>query len=145
MAFLTLEDRQNSFECVVFSSVYEKYSQYIQKGEMVFVRGNVSESGEQTFKILCEEIFPLSEVRNRMSDGLQLIINTKNLDEKSVDKLQELVRQHPGTIPLYIEVRPNGNGAGFLLRSMKYKVVITDELLHELQILLGKENVVIKN
>jgi DNA polymerase-3 subunit alpha len=145
MAFLTLEDRQNSFECVVFSSIYEKYSQYINKGEMVFVRGVVKESSEQTFKLICNEIFPLNEVRNRMSGGLQLIIDTENFNEKTIDELHRIIKKYPGTIPLFLEVRPNGNGIGFILRSQKYLIVITDDFLEELYGLLGQQNVKIKN
>lgn len=145
MAFLTLEDKFNSFECVVFSSIYDKYSDYIKKGEMVFIFGKVSESGESTFKVLCDEIIPISEIRNRMSNGLQLIIDIKDFNESNVDELQELIKKYPGSIPLYFEMRPNGNGSSIVLGSRKYKVMVTDELLETLQKMLGKKNVLIKN
>jgi len=145
MAFITLEDRHNSFEGVVFASVYEKYGNYINKGEMVFVKGKVSDPGDQTFKMLCDEVIPLGEVRNRMSHGLQLVVNTNTLKEEEIARLQEIIRQHPGTIPLFFEMRVNGNDTGFILKSKKYRVVVTDEFLSELQSLLGKQNVFIKN
>ena len=145
MAFITLEDRHNSFEGVVFSSVYEKYSSYINKGDTVFVRGRVSESGEHSFKILCDEIIPVSEIHNRLSRGLQLIINTPEVSEKEIEKLHEIIKRHPGTVPLYFEMRPNGNGANFVFRSRKYQVMVSEEFLAELRKLLGDNNIVIKN
>jgi len=144
MAFVTLEDKFNSFEAVVFSSVYEKYSSFISKGEMVFVRGRVSESTEKSFKMLCDEIFPLSEVRNRMAQGLQLTIQTGKVDERLVDELHHIMKQYPGTIPVFFDIRPNGNGTGFLMKSQKFRVVLTDEFIEKLQQLLGAENVQIK-
>jgi DNA polymerase III alpha subunit len=145
MAFLTLEDKFNSFESVVFASVYEKYNDYINKGEMIFILGKVSESGENTFKLLCNEIVPINEIRNRLSNGLHLIITTKDFSENKVDELQTLIQNYPGSIPLYFEMRPNGNSAGLVLCSRKYTVVVTDELLEKLHNLLGKNNVLIKS
>lgn len=145
MAFITLQDYQNSFEGVVFASVYEKYSQYINKGEMVFVKGKVSESGDQTFKMLCDEVIPLGEVRNRMANALYLTLYTNSLKEEDVERLYEIITQYPGTIPLYFDVRPNGDGAGLLMRSKKYHVVLTDEFLQKLQEILGEDNVSIRN
>ena len=145
MAFLTLEDKFNSFESVVFASVYEKYSDYINKGEMIFILGKVSESGENTFKLLCNEIVPIGEIRNRLSNGLHLIITTKDFNENKVDQLQDLIKNYPGSIPLYFEMRPNGNSTGLTLCSRKYSVVVTDELMEKLHKLLGKNNVLIKS
>ncbi len=145
MAFITLEDQQNSFEGVVFASVYEKYSEYIVKGEMVFVRGNVDDSGESSFKMLCEEIIPLSEVRNRMAKGVQVTINTKTFTEDQIKDLQAIISSHQGAVPLFFEMRPNGNGTGLVMRSRKYRVVLSDEFLEALQKLLGKNNIVVKN
>lgn len=144
MAFVTLEDKYSSFEAVVFASVYEKYGLYVQKGEMVFVRGKVSESSEKTFKMLCDEIIPLSEVRNRMAQALQLIIHTTQIDENLVENLHAVIKEYPGTTPVFFEIRPNGNGMGFLMKSRKFKVVLTDDFLDKLKGLLGSENVVIK-
>ena len=144
MAFLSLEDKFNSFEGVVFSSIYEKYSDYINKGEMIFILGKVSEAGENTFKLLCNEIIPIAEIRNRLSNGLQLIINTKDFSENKIDELHELIKEYPGSIPLYFEVRPNGNSNGFVLSSRKYSIIITDQLLEKLYNLIGKNNVLVK-
>ncbi len=145
MAFISLEDRHNSFEGVVFASVYEKYSKYINKGDTVFVRGRVSESGDHTFKMLCDEIIPVSEVHNRLSAGIQLIIHTGDVNESEIDKLYEIIKKYPGTVPLFFEVHPNGNGASFILRSRKYQVMVTDEFLEELRKLLGEKNIIIRN
>ena len=145
MAFVTLESHYHSFEAVVFASVYSKYADFIEKGNLVFVRGRVSDSGEQSFKILCDEIFPLHEVRNRMSAGLQIIIDIKAIDDREVARLNEIVKQFPGTTPLFFEVRTNGNAQGFIMRSRKYAVILTEEFLNQLYSLLGKENIIIKN
>ena len=144
MAFITLEDKFNSFEGVVFSSIYEKYSNYLTKGEMVFVRGKVSETSENSFRMLCDEIIPISEVWHRFSNGLHLIINPQNLKEEAIEKLQNLIQKYPGDMPLFFEMRANGNGDGLIMRSKKFQVLLTDEFLQELKKIIGEDNVQIK-
>ncbi len=144
MAFITLEDKNNTFEGVVFSSVYEKYSTFLTKGEMVFVKGKVSEAEEKTFRMICDEIIPISEVRNRLSNGLQITIDPKIFSEGQISRLQHIINKYPGKIPLYFEMLPNGDGAGLVMRSKKYQIVLTDEFLTELYQIIGKENIQIK-
>ncbi len=155
MAFITLEDRFNSFEGVVFASVYEKYGVYVNKGEMVFVQGKASEPNENTFKMLCNEIIPIAQMRSRMSQGIQLIIDIKKVSEEDVEKLLGIIKHYPGSTSLYVEMRVNGNGngqgnghsaaTGFVMRSRRYKVLVTDEFIESLHDLLGEKKVIIRN
>ncbi|MBN2364641.1 MAG: DNA polymerase III subunit alpha [Calditrichaeota bacterium] len=144
MAFITMEDKTHSFEGVVFSSVYEKYSMYLNKGELIFAKGKVSEAEEKTFRMLCDEIIPLAEVRNRLSNGLQLIVDPHNFKEEKLSELLHLIQHFPGNIPLYFEMRPNGNGSGLVMRSKKFQVILSDEFLDKLQDIMGKKNIHIK-
>ncbi len=139
MAFITLEDRFQSFEGVVFASVFEKYSDFIQKGNLVFVRGKVSDKSESSFKILVDEIFPISEVRNRWAKGLKIRLRTSEMEEHQVDSLYKLMKEFPGTTPVFFEVYTQDNGGGFLLRSRRYRVVLTDELLNNLRQTVGDD------
>ena len=129
---------------VVFSSVYEKYSSYLNKGEMIFVRGKVSETSENSFRMLCDEIIPISEVWHRFSNGLYLVINPKQIKDAVINKLQKLNQKHPGDMPLYFEMKTNGNSNGLIMRSNKFQVILTDEFLKELQKIIGEGNIQIK-
>jgi DNA polymerase-3 subunit alpha len=144
MAFITLEDKFNSFEGVVFASIYEKYSSYLNKGEIIFVKGKVSETSENSFRLLCDEIIPISEVWHRFSNGLYLVINPKLIKETVINKLQKLIQKHPGDMPLYFEMKTNGNSNGLIMRSKKFQVILTDEFLRELQKIIGEGNIQIK-
>ncbi|MFQ5584323.1 MAG: OB-fold nucleic acid binding domain-containing protein, partial [Calditrichia bacterium] len=145
MAFVTLEDRINSFEAVVFSSVYGKYGHLLGEGEMVFVIGKVTNASENSFKLLCDEIFPLEEVRNRLAGSLKIIINPQDFSNKQVDSLHNLIREHPGNIPLFFEFRSNGNGETILVQSRKFKVLLSDEFIKQIQAIVGKNSIIIGN
>jgi DNA polymerase-3 subunit alpha len=141
MAFITLEDKENSFEGVVFSSVYEKYSNFIKSGEIVYLRGKISQSDENSFKVLCDEIFDAAEVWNRLSNRLVLAIRPNSLKEGEIDRLEKILQHHSGDVPIYFEVKLNGSDPGFLMKSKNLKVLIKEELLNDLQTILGKENI----
>lgn len=141
MAFVTFEDRINSFEGIVFSSTFEKYGQYLKAGEIVFVAGKVDDQGDNTFKMLCDEIIPIGESRNRLAESVRLTVDTSHISMEAIDSLFRIIRDHPGSIPLMFEVRTEGNGAGLLLKSRKFRVLLSDEFLHQVQEILGSEAV----
>lgn len=141
MAFVTFEDRFSSFEGVVFSSIYEKYGPYLKEGEMVFVTGKVDDQGDSAFKMICDEIIPMSESRNRMADSVKLTVDASNISIEKIDTLYQVIRDHPGAVPLMFNVRTDGNGMGLLLKSRRFKVLLTDEFLHGVQEILGNDAV----
>jgi DNA polymerase-3 subunit alpha len=141
MAFVTFEDKFNSFEGVVFSSVYEKFGPYLKEGETVFVSGKVDDQGDNTFKMICDEIIPMSESRNRMADSIRLKVDTRNITIEKIDSLYKVIRDHPGAVPLMFDVRTEGNGLGLLLKSRKFKVLLTDEFIEQVKGILGNDAV----
>jgi DNA polymerase III alpha subunit len=145
MAFVTFEDKFSSFEGVVFSSIYEKYGPFLKEGEMVFVTGKVDDQGDSTFKMICDEIIPMSESRNRMADSVKLTVDTSNISIEKIDTLYQVIRDHPGAVPLMFDVRTDGNGMGLLLKSRRFKVLLTDDFLHNVQKILGNDAVKIGN
>jgi DNA polymerase-3 subunit alpha len=141
MAFVTFEDKFNSFEGVVFSSTYEKFGEYLKEGEIVFVSGKVDDQGDNTFKMICEEIIPMSESRNRMAESVLLRVNTRTITTDKIDTLYKVIRDHPGVVPLMFDVQTEGNGLGLLLKSRKFKVLLSDEFIEQVKEILGNDAV----
>ena len=145
MAFLTLEDRYNSFEVVVFSGVYEKFGDFLSKGEMVFVIGKVNSATEESFKLICEEIMPLEEVRNRLAGSIKITIDTKRISPEQIEAIHRLVKENPGFVPLIFDIHTNGNGEGLLLKSKKFQVLLSDDFIKKIQQIVGKGSIRIRN
>ncbi len=141
MAFVTFEDKFSSYEGIVFSSTYEKYSQHLQPGEVLFVTGKVDDAGDQTFKMLCDEIIPMSESRSRMAEKVELHVNTSTISTHQIEALYSIIREFPGSTPLYFNVYTSGNGGGLLLKSRRFRVLPSDDFIHKVQDVLGREAV----
>ena len=66
MCFLTLEDLLGTVEVVVFPRDYEKYRQYLEEENKVFVRGRVSEEDDAPSKLICESIIPFEQTKKEL-------------------------------------------------------------------------------
>ena len=66
MAILTLEDLLGTVEVVVFPRDYEKYKEYLQEENKVFIRGHVSEEDDAPSKLICESVVPFSQTRKEL-------------------------------------------------------------------------------
>ena len=66
MAFLTLEDLVGSVEIVIFPRDYEKYQQYLNEENKVFIKGRVSEEDEAASKLICESVIPFDQTRREL-------------------------------------------------------------------------------
>ena len=59
MAFVRIEDRHSSAECVILPKVFSKYSHLLNKDAAVAVRGSVRADSEKGFRIVADSLEPL--------------------------------------------------------------------------------------
>ncbi|MDZ7393326.1 MAG: DNA polymerase III subunit alpha [candidate division KSB1 bacterium] len=138
--FFTLEDLTGTGECLMFSSNFEKYREYLYAGAMVMVVGRVSNRLDKGAKIICEEVVPLTEVAERFARRLCLRIAPGSLEMSTVERLGELLAQHKGDCPLFITL-PTQNGRNLVLSASRAKVKPGPGLMEGLRALLGSDNV----
>jgi DNA polymerase-3 subunit alpha len=65
MAFLEMEDRIMGTELVAFPTVWKNAASFVKKGSLVFVRAKVQQ-GDEDYKLLADDIFPLDAVDLRL-------------------------------------------------------------------------------
>jgi len=141
MAFFTIEDFTGSVRVITFSSIYEKFQDLIHEDSMVVVSGKVDRRSEnEDISLVASEISALENARENLSKGLSLNIKISKINDGEIDRVRILLQQYPGKCRLYVNLKTEG-GDEFLLRSKKYLVNPTSELLHNLRLVLGKENV----
>ena len=80
MAFFDMDCLGGRAEIVVFSDCYQSYGRLIDEGKVVFVKGKPSEGSDfSDLKILADEIISVENVRNRLSQCLNIKFTPKNL------------------------------------------------------------------
>ena len=166
MAFLTLRDETGTIEVVVFPSVFSRVARTTEgsrgaslsmswaRDEALVVSGTIEK--KETAKIFCYSLEPLATVRERFySTGVLEVRLPEGF--KNYSKLKNTLLSSPGNSDVRVgwrqtefsfaeDVKETAEGAReeakMEIQSLrKLKVHITEELVSEVQALVGKENV----
>ena len=147
MAFLNVEDMYGSIETVVFPNTYNDCQNFIETGSIILVRGRADVPADNDAKIIAEEIKPLLESEDTEKEIIlpkkqiadKLYIKVKDMAQ--LQKAVKILKSFSGNIPVIVKVEETGK----IMKSGKDGFVAADEMLIEgLELLLGKENVVMK-
>ncbi|MDF2541096.1 MAG: dnaE [Herbinix sp.] len=101
MAFLILEDLFGVVEVIVFPRDYEKYKQYLEVDQKVFISGKVTVEEEKAAKLICQEIIPFDNILSE----IWIKYPSKDCFAKDEDRLYSLLSEYDGkdSVIIYCE------------------------------------------
>ena len=139
---LGLTDLHGKAEVFVFSESYEKLKQHIKEDNLVFVQGSQStKNGDNnTIKIICETIFPLKEVRQKLSRNINLSIEHTQEDLSVIDNIKKTAEEYQGSCGLIVHLK-DSKGYAQRIKAGKIRVTSSSELVRIFRGLLGDKNV----
>ena len=133
MAFFNLEDLESSVEVLAFPKTMSESGGLIQDDAILLVKGRLNNSGDD----LKVRAFGISEPDLTLQPELRLHLPASVLKERAtVEKLRDILTNHPGTAPVYIDMDADGNRKVLLLDD-RYRVERTSALVAEIRTLLG--------
>ena len=135
MAFFKLDDFSGSCECLMFSKVYAKCENLILPESTILVKGNLESSGD-AIKLHVDEAMPLSDVKQKLTKSLGIIVDSSIHDKEKMLELKKILEEHPGKLQVVVALKDNGTNREFLISN---KVSISDELISKLTLLLGDD------
>ena len=139
MAFFSVEDFSGTGECLMFSTQFADYRQFLQADALVMVVGKMSVREDKGSKIIAEEIIPLTEVQTRYTKSINLVLNVNDIEQDTVTKLGKVLDKSKGDKCVFITLK--SNGSEFVMRSKQYQISPSAHLINSLRTILGKENV----
>ena len=101
MAFLTLEDLLGTLGIVVFPRDYERNASLMQEDAKVFIQGRVSAEDDKASKLICEKIYPFSDVPRE----LWIQFADKGAYEREVAELYRILAESDGTDQVVLYIR----------------------------------------
>jgi len=141
MSFFSLEDFTGVVRLIAFSDSYEKYREFIQIDQMVFIIGKLDRRNDRDeLAIIVSEIIPIQEARMTFAKRLLLNIHPDNINNGELDRIKYLISKYPGECLLYMNLIPAEDQV-IRVKSRKYRINPNAELLMDLESILGKENV----
>ncbi len=138
MGFFTLEDLSSQIEVLVFSSLYEKRSSYIEEGKLVLIKGKLDTASDPP-KVIAEEIILFSKIKD-VAHNLHIDIKQEELKEKNLFRLKELLSSHKGKHTLYLHLGLSQDEK-IIIRSKTMKMGFSDSLISEVENLIGTHSV----
>lgn len=142
LAEIMLDDKTARLQITVYSENYQLYRDLLVKDQLVIIKGDAVEDDyyEAGVAIVAREIYSLAEVRERYAK-LRLKANKNMLDNGLVPGLKEVLSRHAtGTNRVSMEYN-DGHVSTILSFGSSWSVKISDELLGELNELVGAANV----
>ena len=142
LAEIMLDDKTARLQITVYSENYQQYRDLLVKDRLVIIKGDAVEDNyyEAGVAIVAREIYSLAEVRERYAK-LRLKVTKNMLDNGLVPGLREVLSRHAtGTNRVSMEYN-DGHISTILSFGSGWSVTISDELLGELNELVGVANV----
>ena len=131
MANMVIEDRSGDISVVVFPKTYQKYSNLVKEGGLVYVSGKVQVDESFGLQLIAEVIIPVEGLKdNPTARGICVNIPS----EGDAERLIKTVSKYPGNLPVYFVT----GGRKFMLN---VKVSSMSVVILELQNEFGVVNV----
>jgi DNA polymerase-3 subunit alpha len=135
MATFTLEDLEARIEVSVFPRTMQEHGGALEEDVVVAVRGRLDPRDDQV-KLVASEVRRL-ELAPPKGRALQVRLPLHRLSDEMVRRLRELIEEHPGPVPVLVEV-----GTKLLRLPPEFCVDPRSSLLGEMKALLGPDAVV---
>ncbi len=95
MAFVELNDLDGTAEAIFFKDTFAKCRQHIAADQFVLLRGKVSHRNERV-SILANDLRPVEEFRDRVAQGLEIILDSGAAANGTLDRLAAALKSSPG-------------------------------------------------
>jgi DNA polymerase-3 subunit alpha len=95
-------------------------------------------------KIIADQIIPLKEVPQKFTKAVHIRLSHATTEEAMLTRVHELLRAHKGSVPvIFCFIYPDGKLV-FLEAHEHYSVTPSDELVRNLESILGEDTVYLK-
>ena len=139
-ALFTIEDYTDSFEFRIFGEDYLKFRHFLLQNNFVFVKTFVREgwinkdTGKRSDPRLQFNNFQLlHDVMEQYAKKLSIQLDIKDLDDKKVNGLKELLHQYPGNQALNFLVYDTKEKMKLTMPSRRQKIKVCQELISALE------------
>ncbi|MBI3599126.1 MAG: hypothetical protein HY097_00580, partial [Nitrospinae bacterium] len=138
MAFAAIEDLHGSAEMIVFPDVYKTAISLIEGEEPVLIKGNISAEDDST-KIIAREIFPLSNIRERLASKVHINLQAVGLEKDTLIRLKEILSASKGKNNLFLHLFFPDKSQINIGVDKTFQVTPDDSMIKEIESLFGDD------
>jgi len=136
-----LEDLNGEIEVVVFPRSYAGgMAKYIVPNSLVVVKGRLS-GKDSTNELLAEEIMTMEEAKQKLvpySGIIHLRLSSAGLEDNTLDKIKDVIKNHPGESGVTLDVAVPGQGEYSIVTDLAVKY--SQKFFSDIEELLGQDS-----
>lgn len=133
-AIVTIEDLEGSIEALFFANTYTQYALTLTEDRVVVVRGRVDRREDQIRFTALELSFP--EISQGALGPFVIKMPIVQCTPPVVDRLKEILRTHPGTREVHLQLDDHGKST---VLKLEPKVTASPSLSADLKEILGAD------
>jgi DNA polymerase-3 subunit alpha len=137
---IRLEDTTGSCAVIFMNGAFEEYKDRLAVDRMVIVEGTVKNDGSDQPSVFANAVEPLEDARTKRARAVNIAFSTAECGEPLLRDVLALLEQHPGNLPVWIDLRTATSGY-YRLKSTRFQVSPAIELIRGLRDLLGADRV----
>ena len=149
MAILSVDDRSGSIEAVVFPSVFQQTSEFLEEEKIVIIQGiaeisREEENGEASRnQIRVNKLIPLESASEALARQIGIVLPAQ-ADENLLFRTKEILQRSPGKLPVTLIFDEHGPDMWRVPCGDRIRVSATQQMITEIRELLGDESVKIE-
>ena len=126
-----IEDFSGFIEIPLFGENYLNYKKYLEAGYYLYIKGRVDNrwGKEDDFEFKISSIEMLTDVREKYIKNISVEIDLERLDDQFISLIFDKIKGNDGTASLNFIVTNRKEQMAISMRSSKYKVSLTNEML----------------
>jgi DNA polymerase-3 subunit alpha len=143
MGVLAIEDLEGAVEVVVFPEPYAKYVTLLKQDAPVFIVGEVN-LREDKPKIYVNQIIPLDDVPRRFTKAVHIRLPAETTSEDTLTAVREILARYRGECPVFFAFTFANGRTVFVEAHDHFAVTPRQELIDEIEQLIGEDTVWLK-
>ena len=126
-----LEDYSGFIEIPLFGENYLNYKKYLEVGYYLFIKGRVDNrwGKEDDFEFKITSIEMLTDVREKYIKNISVEIDVDRLNDQFISLIYDKIKVNDGNASINFIVNSRKEQMAISMRSSKYKVSLTNEML----------------
>jgi DNA polymerase-3 subunit alpha len=126
-----IEDFSGFIEIPLFGENYLNYKKYLEAGYYLYIKGRVDNrwGKEDDFEFKISSIEMLTDVREKYIKNISIEVDLERLDDQFISLIFDKIKGNDGTASLNFIVTNRKEQMAISMRSSKYKVSLTNEML----------------
>jgi DNA polymerase-3 subunit alpha len=133
-------DLTGTCEAVCFAGDFEKNREHLLNDAIVFCAGRVG-FREDTPSLRVSSVTPMEKAREMLAGSVRLAVASTGLEEDLLQEVQDVIRSHPGSCPVFFEVEVPGGRKVLVKTANEHFVSPSERFFADIEGVLGTGHV----